>query len=236
MRRGQPAVHREHTGLYAEAHDHGERAPAHEALMAGHRFGGQNAARGEGHCRAVARIEEYTQQRQRRAEHGIEQILDARGDRLFAHCVQHERQRHERHQLIEHIHRDQIAAEAQADQHAQRDQIEQIEAAFVFLALHIVERIEAHAQPHTGDEQRKQLRNAVHMEIDRHRVGQLPQRQLLRAAQHGQQHQQRVDHEGRARQRVAGGAALYAPGQQSGKHRHDDGQYQQDVIPHNHKT
>ena len=178
MRGRKPRVHREHTRLDAKSQDHEHHDEQQQRLVAGDPRHVQRPAGGKGEAGAVKLQKEDAQQRQRGAEHGVDEVLNARCDGFLGLRMQHQRKGKQGHRLVEHVQRHDRARKRKPHQRRECEQVKGVEPALVLLVRHVFKRVEADHRPHERDQRREQLGDAVRLQEDGDGVGQVKQRQL----------------------------------------------------------
>jgi hypothetical protein len=138
----------------------------------------QRAAGREGQRLRVRGNRENAQQHQRRADDGVNQVLNACRDRFLAAGVHHQRHGQQRHGFVEHVEGDQTPGHAQPHQHAQRQQIQAVETLFMPLVRHVVKRVEPRRRPDERHQHTGAHADAVHMQRNFHVVRQREERQV----------------------------------------------------------
>ena len=119
MRRGQPAVQGIQTALGPKPQQHQEDHGENKPFMPGGFFHVQHTACGEGKGVRIGAQQENAQQHQGCTGHGINEILDTGGYRIFFAGVHHHGNGEQGHELVEHVEGGQAAGKAYCHQHPQ---------------------------------------------------------------------------------------------------------------------
>ena len=195
VRRRQPAVHREHARLGAEADDDQERNQQQSARRARR---GLHAAWHERHRSEIVAEEEDAQQTEHRAEDGVHEVLDARGDRLRRALVNDHRHGQQCHQLVEHIQRDHRACIALTNQCGQHAHVEHLIEALVVVMPHVFAREYAGKQPHRAHQHGEDAADDIDVHFDAKRRGHVQQNHLRALAEAHDNRQQQLNAQCRA--------------------------------------
>ena len=166
-RRGQPAVEGEDRRLDAEAEECQDEDRHKLLFVARNLVHVQNAAVGEGEGVGVAAEVHEADEHQRRAGHGVEDVLFARAPRLVVHLVHDEREGHQGHELIAEVEGEEICRVGDARHDAEGDDKEAEEEVFPPLVRHVGEGVERGHGPEHADDAAEDQRNAVGPEGDR---------------------------------------------------------------------
>ena len=199
--------------------------------MPGHAAHVQYAAGHEGKGLHIGAEQEHTQQRQRRAQHGVDQILDARGHRILLAGMHDQRHGEQRHEFVEHVEGDDGAGKAQRHQHTQGAQVEGVVPPLVLLVGHVFKGIRPCRRPHEGHDHGEEFAHRVGAKEDGQRIGQGEQPQGQAAGeQHGQQGQH-VEHQHAQGEQVALALFLKGPDKEHCQPRKNGQKHRNKQIP-----
>ncbi len=186
----QPGVHREHTGLDAEAQQTDAcRDQQYGRISTGSCTGQavrsadvsagchvQHAACRKGQRTAVFPDKIDAEQCHISPAQGIEKVFQSCHNGFPAAVVQHQGHGSESQHLEEQIESDQISGEAECVQHPKYDQIKAIVTFFLLLMLHIGKRKEPCAQQYDQRQSREQHTRLVNVKADGQRCGEVEKR------------------------------------------------------------
>ena len=158
---GQPGVHREDGRLHAEARKRAQVADAQQQrMLAGERLG-EHAAHHERAAVAERDDDHHAHERDSRAEEGIDHVHPAGRDALAARAVHDQRDRRQRQELIEDVHRHDVRRRGDTQRHAVGDRIEREEVVFAALMLHVFKAIEHGQRPQERHQRREDAAQSV---------------------------------------------------------------------------
>ena len=191
----------------------------------------QHAAGHEGEGLHIGAEQEHAQQRQGRAQHGVNQILDTRGHRVLLAGMHDQRHGEQRHELVEHVEGDDGAGKAQRHQHAQGAKVEGVVPPLMLLMGHVFEGIRPCRRPDKGHDHDEELAHRVGAQEDGQRIRQGEQTEGQAAGeQHGQQ-RQHVEHQHAQGEQVALALFLKGPDKEHRQPRKNGQKHRNKQIP-----